>query len=89
VKLSSGPKIHFVVMGNVFPPNKDIHETFDLKGSTVGRYIDAKEREKKAGKVTVLKDLNFLEMGRKIFLGPEKSKLFVEQIKKDAEVRPR
>ena len=53
MKLSSGPKIHFVVMGNVFPPNKDIHETFDLKGSTVGRYIDAKEREKKAGKVTV------------------------------------
>jgi hypothetical protein len=56
------------------------------QGSTVGRYIDAKEREKKAGKPTVLKDLNFLEMGKKIILGPEKGKLFLEQMKKDAEV---
>lgn len=31
VKLPHGRKIHFVVMGNVLPPNKDIHETYDLK----------------------------------------------------------
>ena len=31
VKLPRGRKIHFVVMGNVFPPNKDMHETYDLK----------------------------------------------------------
>ncbi|SAM01251.1 hypothetical protein [Absidia glauca] len=31
VKLPRGRKIHFVVMGNVFPPNKDVHETYDLK----------------------------------------------------------
>ena len=31
VKLPRGRKIHFVVMANIFPPNKDIHETFDLK----------------------------------------------------------
>ena len=52
----------------------------------MGRYIDLKEREKLAGKPTVLKDLNFLEMKKKIILGPEKGKLFLEQIKKDAEV---
>jgi hypothetical protein len=31
VKLAGGRKIHFVVMGNVLPPNKDVHEVFDLK----------------------------------------------------------
>ncbi|KAG5459792.1 MAG: hypothetical protein BJ554DRAFT_8251, partial [Olpidium bornovanus] len=31
VKLPHGRKVHFVVMGNVFPPNRDIHETYDLK----------------------------------------------------------
>uniref|UniRef100_A0A0W0FSC9 1-phosphatidylinositol-4-phosphate 5-kinase n=1 Tax=Moniliophthora roreri TaxID=221103 RepID=A0A0W0FSC9_MONRR len=41
VKLPRGRKIHFVIMNNLFPPHKDIHETYDLKGSTVGReWID-------------------------------------------------
>lgn len=31
VKLPHGRKIPFVVMGNIFPPNRDIHETYDLK----------------------------------------------------------
>jgi hypothetical protein len=31
VKLPRGPKIHFVIMNNLFPPHRDIHETFDLK----------------------------------------------------------
>jgi len=31
VKLPHGRKIHFVVMENVFPPNRDMHETYDLK----------------------------------------------------------
>lgn len=32
VKTSLNPrKIYFVVMGNIFPPNKDIHEIYDLK----------------------------------------------------------
>ncbi|THH17702.1 hypothetical protein EW146_g3162 [Bondarzewia mesenterica] len=37
VKLPRGRKIHFVIMNNLFPAHKDIHETYDLKGSTVGR----------------------------------------------------
>jgi hypothetical protein len=37
VKLPHGHTIHFVIMNNLFPPHKDIHETYDLKGSTVGR----------------------------------------------------
>lgn len=31
VKLPRGRKIHFVVMNNLFPPHRDIHETYDLK----------------------------------------------------------
>lgn len=31
VKLPHGRKIHFVIMNNLFPPHRDIHETFDLK----------------------------------------------------------
>ncbi|KAG9089800.1 hypothetical protein FRC06_001389 [Ceratobasidium sp. 370] len=46
VKLPHGRKIHFVVMNNLFPAHLDIHETYDLKGSTVGReYDEAKARE--------------------------------------------
>jgi 1-phosphatidylinositol-4-phosphate 5-kinase len=31
VKLPHGRKIHFVIMNNLFPPHRDIHETYDLK----------------------------------------------------------
>jgi len=33
VKLPHGRKIHFVIMNNLFPPHRDIHETYDLKVS--------------------------------------------------------
>lgn len=31
VKLPRGRKIHFLIMNNLFPPHRDIHETYDLK----------------------------------------------------------
>ena len=31
VKLPQGKKIPFIVMGNIFPPNVDVHEVYDLK----------------------------------------------------------
>ncbi|KAI8611847.1 hypothetical protein BC830DRAFT_1068353, partial [Chytriomyces sp. MP71] len=37
VKLPGNKKIHFVVMRNVLPSNKDIHENYDLESATVGR----------------------------------------------------
>jgi len=39
VKVPYGKKIHFVVMNNLFPPHRDVHQTYDLKGSTVGREL--------------------------------------------------
>lgn len=31
VKIPYTRKIHFLVMANIFPPNKDMHESYDLK----------------------------------------------------------
>uniref|UniRef100_A0A1D1XEN8 1-phosphatidylinositol-4-phosphate 5-kinase n=1 Tax=Anthurium amnicola TaxID=1678845 RepID=A0A1D1XEN8_9ARAE len=81
VKLPRGPKIHFVIMNNIFPPHRDIHETYDLKGSTVGREYNESEAAKNPR--AVLKDLNWIKRGRHLELGPEKRKLFVEQLEKD------
>ncbi|KAJ3092759.1 Phosphatidylinositol-4-phosphate 5-kinase [Physocladia obscura] len=66
-------------MGNVNPANKDIHETYDLKGSTVGRYVKPEDVKP----YSTLKDLNFLERGRKIQLGPRKKEIFLQQLERD------
>ncbi|KAF8955473.1 Phosphatidylinositol-4-phosphate 5-kinase [Entomortierella lignicola] len=87
VKLPHGHKIHFVVMGNVFPPNRDIHETYDLKGSTLGRAI--RDEELQNNPRATQKDLNWINRNRKLELGPEKRHLFVEQIKRDVELLAR
>lgn len=68
---------------NLFPPNCDIHETFDLKGSSVGReYPEEKAREKPGA---VLKDINWVRRDRTLQLGPEKAALLSEQLRRDAE----
>ena len=84
VKLPHGRKIHFVIMNNLFPPHKDIHETYDLKGSTVGREYP----EEKAAKNprAVLKDLNWINRGKSLDLGPEKRALLTEQLRRDSEL---
>ncbi|RUS22827.1 hypothetical protein BC938DRAFT_475182 [Jimgerdemannia flammicorona] len=101
VKLPHGKKIHFVVMGNVFPPNKDVHETYDLKywliltydiyffrqGSTFGRFLPDEEVQKKP--YLPMKDLNWEKRNKKLELGPDKRVLFVEQIERDVELLER
>ncbi|KAB5518725.1 hypothetical protein GE09DRAFT_510612 [Coniochaeta sp. 2T2.1] len=81
VKMPYGKKIHFVVMNNLFPPHRDIHETFDLKGSTIGR--DYREDELGNNPRATLKDLNWLRRHRHLELGLEKKRLFLEQLHKD------
>ncbi|KAJ7510299.1 hypothetical protein B0H11DRAFT_1701789 [Mycena galericulata] len=84
VKLPRGHKIHFVIMNNLFPPHRDVHETFDLKGSTVGReYPEAKAATNPRA---VLKDLNWINRGKMLELGPEKRALLTEQLRRDAEL---
>ena len=81
VKIPYGRKIHFVVMNNLFPPHRDIHQTFDLKGSTIGREL----KEDVLGKNprATLKDLNWLRRDYHFEFGPKKKSLFVEQMKRD------
>lgn len=86
VKLPGNRKIHFVVMGNVFPPNKDIHETFDLKGSLIGRELPEEECTTNAR--AVMKDLNWLNRKKVVKLGPEKGSIFVQQMERDVAVSP-
>lgn len=84
VKLPHGRKIHFVIMNNLFPAHKDIHESYDLKGSTVGRiYPEERARENPRA---VLKDLNWIDRGKQLELGPEKRALLTEQLRRDAEL---
>ncbi len=81
VKIPYGRKIHFVVMNNIFPPHRDIHQTFDLKGSTIGR--DFKEEELEKNPRATMKDLNWLRRDMHLEFGPDKKRLFIEQIKRD------
>lgn len=81
VKMPYGKKIHFVVMNNLFPPHRDIHTTFDLKGSTVGR--EYKEDDLEQNPRATLKDLNWLNHKRHLELGIQKKRLFLEQLRAD------
>ncbi|KAK3689638.1 hypothetical protein B0T22DRAFT_175697 [Podospora appendiculata] len=81
VKMPYGKKIHFVVMNNLFPPHRDIHQTFDLKGSTVGR--EYKEDDLGTNSRATLKDLNWLRRQQHLEFGLHKKKLFLEQLQKD------
>ncbi|ATZ47182.1 Bcmss4 [Botrytis cinerea B05.10] len=81
VKIPYGRKIHFVVMNNLFPPHRDVHQTFDLKGSTIGR--DFKEENLEQNPRATLKDLNWLRRNLHLEFGPEKRRVFFEQMEKD------
>ncbi|KAF1797119.1 hypothetical protein FB192DRAFT_1291698 [Mucor lusitanicus] len=81
IKLPHGNKIHFVVMGNVFPSNKDVHETYDLKGSTFGRVTTEEEIQRNPH--AVLKDLNWVERNQRLEFGSMKRNLFLSQLHKD------
>lgn len=87
VKLPYGRKIHFVVMNNLFPPHRDIHQTFDLKGSTIGR--DFKEEDLEKNPRATLKDLNWLRRNLHLEFGPEKRRVFFEQMERDVHLLQR
>ena len=81
VKIPFGRKIHFVVMNNLFPPHRDIHQMFDLKGSTIGR--DFREEDLEKNPRATMKDLNWLRRGLHLELGPGKKEAFITQMKRD------
>lgn len=87
VKTPFGRKIHFVVMNNLFPPHRDIHQTFDLKGSTIGR--DYKEDNLAENPRATLKDLNWIRRDMHLSFGPYKKQLFIEQMERDVQLLQR
>ncbi|KAG4300788.1 hypothetical protein PCK1_002865 [Pneumocystis canis] len=84
VKMPHGHKIHFVIMNNLFPPHRDIHETFDLKGSIVGR--DYKEEDLKKNPRATMKDLNWIRRNMYLSLGPKKRDIFLAQVEADIQL---
>ncbi|KAL8162398.1 hypothetical protein V2J09_013887 [Rumex salicifolius] len=56
VKPVGGPKTRFIIMGNLFCSDYQIHKRFDLKGSRYGRRTDKPEVE--IDETTTLKDLD-------------------------------
>ena len=71
-------KVRFIIMGSVFATEETLHTTFDLKGSTAGRF--AKKGEK------VFKDEDILgSKALKLRLGPERKAVFMDQVRKDVE----
>ena len=87
VKLPYGKKVHFVVMNNLFPPHRDIHRTFDLKGSTIGR--DFREEDLEKNPRATLKDLNWLRRNLHLEFGPTKKEVFVAQMQRDVQLLQR
>ncbi|KAF2758146.1 SAICAR synthase-like protein, partial [Pseudovirgaria hyperparasitica] len=87
VKLPYGRKIHFVVMNNLFPPHRDIHHTFDLKGSTIGR--DFREEDLEKNPRATLKDLNWLRRDLHLEFGPTKKSAFIAQMEQDVKLLQR
>ncbi|KAI9799206.1 MAG: hypothetical protein M1825_004849 [Sarcosagium campestre] len=84
VKIPYGKKIHFVVMNNLFPPHRDIHQTFDLKGSTIGR--DFREEDLEKNPRATLKDLNWLRRNLHLEFGPTKKETFILQMERDVKL---
>lgn len=80
IKPSVGSNVRLIVMNNVFDTNLQIHERYDLKGSTDGRTASEKERQRET---PVFKDLDFLNAKRRIKVGPEMKKKIMEQLKSD------
>ena len=79
VKLRRNKKIHFIVMDNILPPDKDVHVLYDLKGSLQGRKATPEEKTKNP-RFCVLKDLDWIENKSKLKLGPVRRELFMQQL---------
>eukprot|EP00298_Acanthocystis_sp_HF-20_P014550 c20816_g1_i3.p1 GENE.c20816_g1_i3~~c20816_g1_i3.p1 ORF type:complete len:277 (-),score=48.86 c20816_g1_i3:86-916(-) len=80
IKTARGRKIRMVIMHNILPSHLSISERFDIKGSTKGR-VTKEELRSKA--LVTLKDLDFIELGRKIVIGSSKKRQLMAQVLAD------
>jgi 1-phosphatidylinositol-4-phosphate 5-kinase len=80
IKTNRGRSIRMVVMHNILPSNLNITERFDLKGSTFGRRTADELRQSES---VTLKDLDFVEMGKRIIVGPSLKQRVFRQLSLD------
>ena len=73
-------RLYFVVLGNLFSSDLEIHERYDLKGSTHGRVTNEKEDPSVARK-----DLNLIKRGAKLRLSPTQREAFLQQLARDTD----
>jgi len=73
-------ELYFVVMGNMFNANFDIHRRYDLKGSWVGRM---RPPDKLDPSVALL-DVDFKQANERIRVGDRHREMLVEQIERDS-----
>lgn len=79
IQRGMGFSYNLIVMRNVFLTKTAIHRIYDLKGSTVGRFVSTNESQQTA---RLMKDL---DLNSPIRIGAERKKLFMRQIIKDTE----
>jgi len=78
IREGNGPFMSFIVMENLFRDTPlNIHEIYDLKGSTVNRHVTVKEGDKSS---VALKDNNF---HHELSLGPAARAVFLQQLEQD------
>eukprot|EP01117_Protostelium_nocturnum_P016395 TRINITY_DN6491_c0_g1_i1.p1 TRINITY_DN6491_c0_g1~~TRINITY_DN6491_c0_g1_i1.p1 ORF type:complete len:1091 (+),score=342.66 TRINITY_DN6491_c0_g1_i1:185-3457(+) len=73
-------EVYFVIMCNLFDSFFQVHEQYDLKGSTIGRSVDSEGLDLSQ---VALKDNDFAANKRRINLGIEKRAILLEQIEMD------
>lgn len=81
-----GKKVYFVILGNVIATNLTLHETYDLKGSSIGRSLNQTLKKNSPSlrpKTTVMKDNDFIANGRKLTLSVQTRDLLLKQIEDD------
>lgn len=79
-------RIYFVTMDNIFSTKKEIHLRYDLKGSKVGRQVLNDVYFKKGEKYQyALKDIDFENNTKNIFLNETIKKRILNQIRSDTD----
>eukprot|EP00128_Syssomonas_multiformis_P006312 Colp12_sorted_trinity150504_noHs@22934 len=74
--------VFIVAMNNVFDSPLQVQERYDLKGSTIGRFVP--DEAKQDADVT-LKDMDLCSLSKRIHLGRQRKIAFVLQIERDCE----
>ena len=82
VTLSNKTDNYFLLMRNVQSYLPDMHQTYDLKGSDVGRDANSKEKEKE---VPMFKDNDWKIQNRKVRLGEEGRAWMLDTLRTDIE----